>query len=91
MEERRIKAATTRNVPMIHTWMLVGISLTLGIAIATSSILLAVSLKWRGGGNVHMLNAMMRRIQRIPVMMDVLHISICRWIFLRRRGLSRGV
>jgi hypothetical protein len=92
MEKRRIKAATTRKVPIIHTWMLVGISLTLGIAIATSGFAVSVwSLKHEGVRDLHMLNDTMRRMQRVPVMIDVLRISMCRWHFLRRWGISCGV
>jgi hypothetical protein len=87
-----MKAATTRKVPIIHTWMLVGISLTLGMAIATSGFC-CVSLvsEHEVVRDSHMLNATMRKTQRVPVMMNVLRISMFRWLFLRRWGTSRGV
>jgi hypothetical protein len=51
----------------------------------------SVVLENEGVRDLHMLNATMRRMQRVPVMMDVLRISIFRWLFLRRWGISRGI
>jgi len=77
--------ATTTNTPTIHTWTLVGMSLTLGIAMATSFVMSACNQNFSRTKDLHMLNATTNSTQSIPVMIDVLRISTYRRPFLRRR------
>jgi hypothetical protein len=65
-------------------------SLTLGIAIATSCIMSAQVWTYARIIYSHMLNATTGKTQSMPVMMDVLRISTYRRHFLRRRELDRG-
>jgi len=88
-EKRRMNPVTTTNTPTIQTWTLVGMSLTLGIAIATSFAMSACNQNFSRTKDLHILNATTSSTQSIPVMMDVLRISTYRRLLLRRWEVGR--